>query len=93
MAQEAKIENYLRRRVKEMKGEIRKLRFIGRRGAPDEIVWIPGWLWPKMPELKAPGEDLKPHQKREHKRLKKMGIECLKIDSMADVDKFLRSDT
>lgn len=90
MAAEAKIENYLRKQVKAGNGQIRKLKFIGRRGAPDDMVWMPGWSWPKMPECKAPGEPLKDHQKREHKRLKKMGIFCCKIDSKEDVDRFLR---
>jgi len=84
-------EDYLRAEVAKRKGEIRKVQWINRRGAPDDMVWIPGWRWPKMPEMKAPGKPLQPHQKREHKRLKKMGIACFKLDCYADVDKFLRT--
>lgn len=87
---ESKIEGYLVRRVKELKGETRKVRWLARRGAPDRLVWIPGWRWPKMPEMKKPGKKLEEHQKREHKRLKKMGVECCKLDSLEDVDRFLR---
>lgn len=86
---ESQIEKYLVSEVKKLFGEIRKVKWIGRRYAPDRLVWIPGWTFPKMPELKAPGESLKEGQKREHKRLKKMGIKCCKLDSFMDVDRFL----
>jgi hypothetical protein len=86
---ESKIEHYFVAEVKKLRGEIRKIRWISRRGAPDRMVWIPGWLFPKMPEMKAPGKKLEAHQKREHKKLKKMGITCCKLDSYADVDRFL----
>ena len=87
---ETRIENYLRKRVKELEGETRKLKWINRIGAPDRLVWLPGWRYPKMPEMKRPGKDLEPHQRREHKRLKKMGVECCKLDSFEDVDEFLK---
>lgn len=87
---ESVIEKYLVDKVTALKGEIRKVKWIGRRGAPDRLAWIPGWVFPKMPELKAPGKLLQPHQKREHKRLKKMGVVCAKLDSFEDVDRFLR---
>ncbi len=87
---ESEIENYLVDRVEQLRGEIRKVKWIGRRGAPDRLVWIPAWTAPKMPELKRPGKDLEEHQKREHKRLKRMGIACCKLDSIEAVDRFLR---
>lgn len=87
---ERQIEIYLVRRVKELKGETRKIRWLDRRGAPDRLVWIPSWIFPKMPEIKRPGKGLEDHQKREHKRLKKMGINCCKLDSLEAVDRFLR---
>lgn len=90
MAAENKLEDYLRERVRKLKGEIRKVKWIGRRGAPDDMVWIPGWWKAKLAEMKAPGEPLKAHQKREHKRLKRMGFEVFKLDSKKDIDKFLK---
>lgn len=86
---ESKIENYLVDQVKERKGETRKLKFIQHNGAPDRLAWIPRWRFPKMPELKRPGKGLEPHQIREHKRLKRMGIECCKLNTFEDVDRFL----
>lgn len=38
---ESTIEKYLVKRVKEMGGEVRKVRWIGRNGAPDRLVMIP----------------------------------------------------
>ena len=88
---ESQIELYLVQEVKKLSGENRKINWIARRGAPDRLIWIPKWKFPKMAELKKPGLPLEDHQKREHTRLEKMGIRCFKIDSYEDVDKFLRT--
>ena len=86
---ESPIERYLVAEVKKLRGEIRKIKWVNRHGAPDRLVWIPGWRYPKMPEMKATGKELEPHQTREHKRLKRMGVFCCKLDSLEDVDRFL----
>lgn len=38
---ESKIEAYLVKRVKALGGEVRKVQWIGRRGAPDRLVMLP----------------------------------------------------
>lgn len=38
---EEKIEAYLVRRVKELGGEVRKVKWLGRKGAPDRLVLLP----------------------------------------------------
>lgn len=38
---ESDIENYLVRRVKAMGGEVRKVKWIGRKSAPDRLVMLP----------------------------------------------------
>ena len=91
------IEQYLVDRVKVMGGEVRKVKWIGRHGAPDRLVMLPATgeaighpartLWV---ELKAPGEKAKPHQVREHDRMRKMG-QCVEIvDSCERVDEVLQ---
>ena len=83
MAAENKIETAFVKHVKKLGGEVRKLKWIGRHGAPDRIVFFP----PNVVffvELKAPGKKLDPHQKREHKRLKRFGMKVYTIDSIAD---------
>ena len=38
---ERDIERHLVKRVKELGGEVRKVQWIGRRGAPDRLVMLP----------------------------------------------------
>lgn len=80
---ENQIESYLVKSVMALGGEVRKVKWIGRRGAPDRIVMLPGlsvWV-----ELKAPGEKVKPHQAREHERMRALGQNVKVIDSLEDV--------
>lgn len=69
---ESDIEKYLVRRVEQLGGEVRKVKWVGRRGAPDRLVLAPwGFFWV---ELKRPkGGRLEPHQIREHERLRQFG--------------------
>lgn len=104
MAEEAKIEKYLCRRVKEQGGEVRKVRWVGRRGAPDRLVMLPGkehFAHPDFPpllrppltvyvELKAPGKTPEAHQLREHERLRRYGQRVEIVDSIAGVDALLK---
>lgn len=103
---ESKIETYLVERVKELGGEVRKVRFIGRRGAPDRLVMLPESWWVdivfgrprdkrKPPrslwvELKATGVAAEPHQIREHNRMRKMGQRVEVVDSFERVDEVLK---
>lgn len=92
---ECDIEKYLVKRVKELGGEVRKVKWIGRRGAPDRIVMFDPnpfvgpdesaiWI-----ELKAPGNTPEKHQLREHQRMRKMGQRVEVVDSFARVDEVL----
>lgn len=100
---ERDVEDYLVERVKALGGEVRKVKWIGRHGAPDRLVMLP----PKTEEcpqygsvsrgdsrtiwveLKAPGEKVKPHQQREHERMRKMGQRVEVVDSFERVDEVL----
>lgn len=95
---ESTIEQYLVERVKALGGEVRKVRWIGRNGAPDRLVMlpvvergdcviVPGTVWV---ELKAPGEKCRPHQLREHERMRRMGQRVEVVDSLDGVGKVLR---
>jgi hypothetical protein len=66
---ESKIEKALVRRVRASGGEIRKVTWVGRRGAPDRLVMIPGRN-PALVELKAPRGRLSKLQEREHEILR-----------------------
>lgn len=84
-APEAKNENFLRKRVKEERGQIRKLRWLGRRGAPDDLVWWPG---PRMAfvEVKAPDGKLSTLQSREIERLRADGFKVYVVYSHEDIE-------
>lgn len=91
MAAEGKLEKYLRKRVKTARGQIRKVKWIGRHGAPDDLVWLPGMIFPILAELKAPLKGPEEHQKREHKRLRKMGFEVLIWNTQEKIDRFFNA--
>lgn len=99
---ERDIERHLVKRVKELGGEVRKVQWVGRRGAPDRLVMLPAsWkgrrtsgFWdsdtPIWIELKAPGVKPEPHQLREHERMRRMGQRVVVIDSIEGVEGLLR---
>lgn len=89
---ERDIERHLVKRVKELGGEVRKVQWIGRRGAPDRLVMLPDKLGRRRGfwvELKAPGEVPERHQEREHGRMKRMGEPVFVVDSIDQVEALL----
>lgn len=85
---ERDVENYLVERVRAAGGEVRKVQWIGRNGAPDRFVMLKGLsMWV---ELKAPGEKPRPSQVREHERMRSMGQRVEVIDSLDGVDALLQ---
>lgn len=96
---ERDVEQYLVDRVKAMGGEVRKVQWIGRRGAPDRLVMLPtGRLFAVdrlskdttiWVELKAPGVKPEAHQLREHLKMSAMGQRVVVIDSLAGVEELL----
>lgn len=100
---ESQIEKHLVNRVVELGGEVRKVKWLGRRGAPDRLVMLPpgdvraadyltyyGLSRTIWVELKAPGEKPEPHQAREHERMRRMGQRVEVIDSIEGVEELLR---
>ena len=102
---ERDIEKHLVARVKALGGEVRKVQWIGRRGAPDRLVMLPPrWARVSAPvgmpttahrggaiwvELKAPGEDPTTQQLREHERMRVMCQCVVVINSIEGVDALL----
>lgn len=97
---ESLIEQYLITRVAYYRGEIRKVKWIGRRSAPDRLVMLPEvdtcgpaghiparqvWI-----ELKATDEKATPAQAREHAVMRKFGLQVEVVDSLERVDEVLR---
>lgn len=82
---ESTIESALVARIKALGGECRKVKWIGRNGAPDQLVLLPNrtTIWV---ELKAPGEKPRPRQVSEHKSLRALGQTVLVIDTPELID-------
>lgn len=102
---EAAIERYLVKRVKELGGEVRKVQWIGRKGAPDRLVMLPQFgrvgrycnITTMWVELKAPGLAWRfptgPHERaqhREHVRMRGLRQCVLVLDSYESIDEVLR---
>jgi len=86
---ERDIEAYLVKQVKATGGIVRKVQWLDRRGAPDRMVSWPtcrGGGFPVFIELKAPGEELEPHQEHEHDLMRAGGLSVTVIDSFEGVD-------
>lgn len=85
---EARVETHFVRGVKRKGGEVRKLAWLGRRHAPDRIVfWGNAEL--DFVELKAPDKDARDGQAREHKRLRELGFSVYVLDTIEKVDIYL----
>lgn len=82
------VEEYFCRSVEEAGGEVRKVSWLGRRGAPDRLALLPGWSC--FVELKRPGKLPEGHQLREHKRMRDAGLNVEVIDSRGAVDAFIK---
>lgn len=81
---ESEIEQYLVSKVAELGGETRKVKWIGRRGAPDRFVLLNGkaaWV-----ELKAPNKRLGAHQMREANTMVAYGQDYHVISSKDGVE-------
>lgn len=100
---EGKVEDYLVAQCEKHGALVRKLAYIGRRGAPDRMA-----IWPAVQdpvdccaretpvdfvELKAPGKKPDAHQEREHKRLRDLDCNVFVIDSKETVDKYIAMRT
>lgn len=89
---ESQIEDYLKRRVKETQGQIRKVRWLDRNGGPDRLIW---WRGPRCAfvEVKAPGEDVdwRSPQGREITRLRKDGWLVFVVNCKSQVDEVINT--
>lgn len=84
---ESKIEDYLHKRVKALGGQYRRFEYIGRRGATDDMILLPGRHL--VVECKRPGEEPEPHQAREHAHLRWAGFEVHVVSTFAEIDAIL----
>lgn len=101
---ESDVEAYLVERVEALGGEIRKVQWVGRNGAPDRLVMLPAkmccqrgpegrtlWFELKTPggARKFPSDWRERAQAREHARMRAVGQLVFVVDSPEGVDEVL----
>lgn len=84
---ESDIEGYLVKCVGEAGGYVRKIKYIGHRGAPDRLVLLQGFSC--FVELKAPNKKPYAHQVREHRILTWANVPVVVIDSYRAVERLV----
>lgn len=87
---ELKVEEYLRKRVKETGGECRKVVWPAHNGAPDRLCGWPKTKRAAFVETKRPkGGNVAAHQEREHARLRSCGLRVDVVLTKEEVDAFI----
>ncbi len=83
---ERHVEDHFCAVVASLGGEVRKMVYPGRRGAPDRLVLLHGRHL--LVELKRPGERPRPNQIREHEKLRWAGFSVWVLSSVAEIDEW-----
>ncbi len=88
MTPEGRIEKHLKDKVQASGGKIRKLKWIGKSGAPDRLIWWPGkpHAYMAFVELKAPGKKPTKIRTLEHDALRADGFQVYVVDSIEAAD-------
>lgn len=77
---------HLHARIKELGGEHRALKYLGRKHATDDLVLLPGRH--VFVEGKRPKKDATEAQAREHERLRAAGCEVVTLNTIALIDAY-----
>jgi hypothetical protein len=88
MTPEGVIQTYLKSEVLRHGGRFRKLKWIGRKGAPDCFIWWEGPIL-ALVEVKTEVGKLSPHQVYEIDRLRQDGFRVYVVHSKLEVDAFI----
>ena len=86
MTPAGKLQEHLKDAVQKSGGQYRKVRYEGRRGCPDCLIW---WAWPRLAfvEIKAEDDRYSVLQAREVKRMKEAGIPVYTARTIEDIDR------
>lgn len=84
-------EGYFNKRVKLTGGETRKVKWLGRRGAPDRVAGWPHKHRAAFVELKHPDQpwEVQSHQMREINRLRSWGFDVRILEGRDQIDQFI----
>lgn len=87
---ERDIAKHLKAVTKRLGGEAKKMRWEGRSHAPDYFIELPRQGVHCWVETKAPGEDAREGQAREHARMRRAGCEVYVLDTREKIDEWAR---
>lgn len=87
MAGEAKLESYFVEQWEALGGLTRKLKWIGRRNAPDRFAAIE--VWQGLVEFKDKGKKPRAGQKNEIEELREHGVDVKVFDTFERVNSFI----
>jgi len=85
---EGRIERRLKREVEKRGGRALKFTVLGRAGMQDRLVLLPGGK-AVFVEMKAPGKQPRPLQRKRAEELRAMGFTVYCLDTLAAVDNFI----
>lgn len=88
---ESDVVKHLKKVVREMRGTTRRVKWEGRKHAPDLLVLLP--LTSCWVETKAPGVKAREGQLREHARLRASGMKVFVLDTIEAVDSWAELHT
>jgi hypothetical protein len=91
MTPEGRVEAYLRKAVKREGGTVRKIRWIGRRNAPDNLFWFGSPLRQALVECKRDdATDPTLAQMREHRLLRNDGWPVYVVGSPESIERMIK---
>ncbi len=83
---ESKVRKHLHARVKELGGDYRAAKWLGRDHCPDDFILLPAQGRHVYVESKRPGKAAREGQLREHERMRAAGCEVLLLDTIKKID-------
>lgn len=88
-------EEHFNKRVKETRGITRKVKWVGRRGAPDRLTGWPHLGTHSYVELKEADQPwgLQDHQAREHQLMRTCGMPVVVLSTVDEIDKWIKLKT
>ncbi len=86
---ESKVEEYLHQRAKDLGGSYRRVSWIGRNGANDDLILLPLQKRHMLVECKRPKKTATEAQAREHDRLRDAGFEVYVVSTFQEIDAIL----
>jgi hypothetical protein len=89
MTPAGKLQDHLKHIVQGSGGQYRKVRWEGRNGCPDCLIW---WDWPRMAfvEIKAFGDRVSKVQDREIERMRNYGIPVFIAQTIEEIDEIVK---